>query len=107
MRLGTERLTRLEQYIEEFLPTWSLAPVVRACEALRGVSMIAAVTFVTEVGDLGRFDSPRQLMGYLGLVPSERLTGDTVRHGPITKAGNGRFDNCSSKARGPIVIRRE
>ena len=49
-----------------------------------------AVTFATEVGDPRRFDSPRQLMGYLGLVPGERSTGDTVRRGGITKAGNGR-----------------
>ncbi len=90
VRLSTERLERLERSIEEFLSTWSLAPLVRALEALRGVSTIVAVTFVTEVGDLRRFDSPRQLMGYLGLVPSERSTGETVRRGPITKAGNGR-----------------
>jgi transposase len=90
VRLGTERLGRLEQRIEEFLPTWSLAPLVRALETLRGVSTIVAVTFVTEVGDLRRFDSPRQLMGYLRLVPSERSTGETVRRGPITRAGNGR-----------------
>ena len=44
----------------------------------------------TELGDLRRFDNPRQLMGYLGLTPSERSTGDTVRRGGITKAGNGR-----------------
>lgn len=56
---------------------------------MRGVDLIVAVTFVTEVGDLSRFESPRQLMGYLGLVPSERSTGDTVRRGGITKAGNG------------------
>ena len=91
VRLGTERLDRLERNIEEFLPTWSLAPLVRALEALRGVSMIVAVTFATVVGDLRRFENPRQLMGYLGLVPSERSTGETVRRGPITKAGNGRL----------------
>jgi transposase len=43
--------------------------------ALRGVDLIVAATFVSEVGDIGRFDNPRQLMGYLGLVPSERSTG--------------------------------
>lgn len=48
------------------------------------------MTFATEIGDIRRFDSPRQLMGYLGLVPSERATGDTIRRGGITKAGNGR-----------------
>jgi transposase len=59
-------------------------------QALRGVDLIVAVTFVSEIGDLNRFESPRQLMAYLGLVPSERSTGDTIRRGSITKAGNGR-----------------
>lgn len=48
------------------------------------------MTFATEVGDVRRFASTRQLMGYLGLVPSERSTGESVRRGGITKAGNGR-----------------
>jgi transposase len=90
VRIGVERVERLEKAIEEFLPRWSLAPVVEALQALRGVSLIVAVTFVTEIGDLRRFENPRQLMGYLGLVPSERSTGDSVRRGSITKAGNGR-----------------
>jgi transposase len=72
------------------VPTWSLAPIVNALQALRGVNLIVAVTFVAEIGDPRRFASPRQLMAYLGLVPSERSTGDTVRRGAITKAGNGR-----------------
>lgn len=90
VRIAVERVERLEKAIEEFVPRWSLAPVVEALQALRGVSLIIAVTFVTEIGDLRRFESPRQLMGYLGLVPSERSTGDSVRRGSITKAGNGR-----------------
>lgn len=90
VRISKERVQRLEAAIEEFVPTWSLEPVVRVLRALRGVDLIVAVTFVTEIGDLSRFESPRQLMGYLGLVPSERSTGDTVRRGGITKAGNGR-----------------
>jgi hypothetical protein len=57
---------------------------------LRGVDLIVAATFVTEVGDLHRFESPLQLMGYLGLVPSERSTVATIKRGGITKAGNGR-----------------
>lgn len=85
-----ERVRRLEAAIEEFVPSWSLGPVVCALQALRGVDLIVAVTFATEVGDVTRFESPRQLMGYLGLVPGERSTGDTVRRGGITKAGNGR-----------------
>lgn len=90
VRLGKERLERIEENIEAFLPTWSLAPLVHALQALRGVDLIVAVTFATEVGDLERFQSPRQLMGYLGLVPSERSTGEMVRRGSITKAGNRR-----------------
>jgi transposase len=90
VRLAKERVERLEQTIEEFLPAWSLAPIVEALRALRGVDLIVAATFVSEVGDVGRFDNPRQLMGYLGLVPSERSSGDTVRRGGITKAGNRR-----------------
>jgi transposase len=76
---------RLERVIEEFLPAWSLAPIVRALQTLRGVDLIVAVTFATKVGDVRRFESPRQLMGYLGLVPSERSSGDTVRRGGITR----------------------
>lgn len=90
VRLAQERLDRLGERIEEFLPSWSLAPVVEALQALRGVDLIVAVTFVAEIGDLRRFDSPRHLMGYLGLVPGERSTGETVRRGGITKAGNSR-----------------
>ena len=90
VRVAKERIERIEAAIEEFLADWSLAPVVRALQALRGVELVVAVTFVTEIGDIRRFDNPRQLMGYLGLVPSERSSGDTVRRGGITKAGNGR-----------------
>ncbi len=90
VRIAEERLARLERAIEEFLPTWSLAPLVEALQALRGVDLVTAVTFVVEVGDIRRFESPRQLMGYLGLVPGERSTGETVRRGSITKMGNAR-----------------
>src|SRR3546814_20993241 len=67
VRISKERIERIEAAIEQFLPSWSLAPVVRALQALRGVDLIVAVTFATEIGDVRRFDSPRQLMGYLGL----------------------------------------
>lgn len=90
VRVSKERVERLEKVIGEFIPSWSLGPVVRALQTLRGVELIVAVTFATEVGDVTRFESPRQLMGYLGLVPGERSTGETVRRGSITKAGNGR-----------------
>lgn len=72
VRISKERAERLERVIEEFVPAWSLAPVVRALQTLRGVDLIVAVTFATEIGDVRRFESPRQLMGYVGLVPGER-----------------------------------
>lgn len=90
MRLCKERLERLERVIEEFIPKWSLGHIVVALQALRGIDLVTSVSFVAELGDLARFESPRQLMGYLGLTPGERSTGDRVRRGSITKAGNGR-----------------
>ena len=84
------RLERLTQQIAEVLTTWSMAPVVEAYQALRGVALVTAVTFVAEIGDVRRFESPRQLMAYLGLVPCESSTGERVRRGSITKAGNTR-----------------
>lgn len=82
------RLARLTRQIEELLPTWSMAPVVAALQAMRGVALVVAVTVVAEVGDFRRFANPRQLMVYLGLVPSEHSSGSSVRRGGITKAGN-------------------
>jgi len=82
------RLTRLTQQIEELLPSWSMAAVVMALQAMRGVALVVAVTVVAEVGDFRRFASARQLMAYLGLVPSEDSSGSSVRRGGITKAGN-------------------
>jgi transposase len=87
---ATQRLRRLEAQLVEIVPTWSMAPVVAAYQALRGVSFIVAVTFVAEVGDVRRFDNPRQLMAFLGLVPSERSTGDTVKRAGLTLSGNRR-----------------
>ena len=83
------------------MPTWSMAPVVSVFQAMRGVSFIAAVIFVAELGDLRRFDSPRQLMSYLGLVPSERSTGETVRRGGITKTATLEHAAFSSRVPGP------
>ena len=83
-------MARLDQAIEDALLDWPLTPVVERLQAPRGVRLIAAVTFMVEVGDIRRFDNPRRLMAYLGLVPSERSTGDSVRRGGITKTGNAR-----------------
>jgi transposase len=90
MRQEAERVERLEQAICEAVPEWSLAEVATALQAMRGIDLVAAVTVLAEIGDLSRFENPRELMGYLGLVPSESSTGDKVKRGGITKAGNGR-----------------
>ena len=90
VRQESERIERLEQAIREALPEWSLAEVVTALQAMRGIDLIAAVVVVAEIGDLSRFQNPRELMGYLGLVPSENSTGEKINRGGITKAGNGR-----------------
>lgn len=86
---ATARRDRLEAHIEAALPDWSLAPVVRALQALRGMALVVAATLVAELGDITRFANPRQLMAYLGLVPSEHSSGSARRQGGITKAGNG------------------
>jgi transposase len=86
---ATARRDRLEAHIKAALPEWSLAPVVQALQALRGMALVAAATLVAELGDITRFANPRQLMAYLGLVPSEHSSGGTRRQGRITKAGNG------------------
>lgn len=87
-RSARTRLLNLEAEIAHFVPQWSLAPLVQALQAMRGMDFLSAVVFLVEVGDLTRFERPRQLMAYLGLVPSEASTGDGVHRGPITKAGN-------------------
>jgi transposase len=84
------RLERLTQQVVGVVSSWSMAPVVEAYQAMRGVAFLTAVTFVAEIGDVRRFETPRQLMAYLGLVPSERSSGEQVRRGRITKAGNPR-----------------
>jgi hypothetical protein len=84
------RLARLGEHIAELVPGWSLAWLVKALQVLRGFAFINAVAVVAEIGDLRRFEHPRQLMGFLGLVPSEHSTGDKVNRGGLTKTGNGR-----------------
>ena len=84
------RRDRLEAQIRELVPGWSLAPVVAALQAMRGVAFLSAVVLAAEVGDFRRFANPRQLMAWLGLVPSEHSSGSKVERGGITKAGNGR-----------------
>ena len=85
---ATARIARLEQAMRDTLPEWSLKPLVQALQALRGVQLIAAMTLVAELQDFLRFENPRQLMAYVGLVPGEHSSGPKRRQGSITKAGN-------------------
>jgi len=83
------RVERIAEQIGMLASEWRWAPVVGALQALKGVSLISAASFVSEMGDLRRFGNPRQLMAYLGLVPSEHSSGEKHRRGSITKTGNG------------------
>jgi transposase len=83
-----DRRDQLEARISAMLAGWSLSPLVEALRALRSFDTISAVSFVAAVGDLGRFENPRRLMAYLGLVPSEHSSGERIRRGGITKTGN-------------------
>jgi transposase len=84
----TERLQRLEQALHDHGHTWRLQPVVEALQALRGIQCTVAMTLVAELGDLTRFEHPRQLMNDLGLLPSAYSSGARRRQGAITNAGN-------------------
>ena len=90
IEVACARQGRHEDAIRNLLSAWSMAPVVTAIQALRGVALMSAVTLAAEIGDFGRFASPRQLMAWLGLVPKEHSSGSKVARGNITKAGNTR-----------------
>lgn len=85
---ATERIARFDRAITEAVATWRWQPVVEALCALRGIALLAAATLVAEIGAIERFGNPRQLMAYLGLIPSEHSSGPKRRQGSITKAGN-------------------
>ena len=83
-----ERVARLTDALANSIAGWRFEPVVMALLALRGIDQVSAIGLVAEIGDIGRFAHPRQLMAYLGLVPSEHSSGERVVRGSITKTGN-------------------
>jgi len=85
-----DRLQRIEQELLDLASSWRLYPVVESLQAMRGVRWIVALTVVAELGDLTRFDNPRQLAAFVGLIPSEHSSGPKRSLGPITKTGNSR-----------------
>lgn len=89
----TERLSRLRRLDDELqyqVKQWRYYPLVKAYQAMRGVGLLVAAGVVAELGDLTRFDKPRKLMAYVGLVPSEHSTGGRRKIGGLTKTGNPR-----------------
>ena len=95
-----ERVSRLTKALEELVEETVLAPLVKALQAFRGVSVVSAVTIAAEVGDLRRFATAGQFMSYVGLVPSEDSTGKRRRQGPITRCGNGHLRRILVEAAG-------
>lgn len=85
---GIERVARLVEKMKEILVGWEWEAVVRALMACKGFQEVAAMTVISELGDLRRFESPLKLMGFLGLVPGEDSSGPKRRQGSITKCGN-------------------
>jgi transposase len=85
----SRRVASLDREVETAAHASPVWPVIEALMALRGISLLAAVTVVAELGDLARFANAPQLMAYLGLVPSEHSSGKRERRGGITKTGNG------------------
>jgi len=82
------RVDCISQDIRELVGSWKEAPLVKALQGLRGISLMAAVIIIAELGDFRRFENPQKLMGYLGLVPSEHSSGESTRRGRITRTGN-------------------
>ena len=93
------------------LDDWHMRPVVLALMGLRGYQTVAAMITVSEIGDIHRFAHPRQLMAYLGLVPSESSSGGSRTQGSITKCGNGHlrwiFSECAQHYRLPPKVSQE
>jgi len=83
-----ERIARCEEAMRALLEKWHLRPAVKALMAMKGFRTVAAMILVSELGEVHRFSHPRQVMAYLGLVPTENTSSDRRRQGHITKCGN-------------------
>jgi transposase len=88
IQAADQRVARLNQALADVVAQWRFAEVVAALQALRGVALVTAIGLAAEIGDFSRFEHPRKLMGYLGLTPSERSSGERTSRGAITKTGN-------------------
>jgi transposase len=88
VRAAQRRTAVLESQLQRAVEGWCLGAAAQALTALRGVDQTAAATLLAELDDISRFDHPRQLMSYVGLVPSESSSGAQRRQGGLTKTGN-------------------
>jgi transposase len=108
---AAERIERLEVHMKALLDEWHMKPVVLALMGFKGYQTVAAMITVSEIGDIHRFPHPRQLMAYLGLVPSESSSGGSRAQGGITKCGNGHlrwiFNECAQHYRLPPKVSQE
>ena len=113
-----ERIQRLEHAIDEAIVTMPerMRAVVNALQALRGLAKISAVTVVAELGEISRFEKPKQLMGYAGIVSRENSSGEREWRGAITKTGNAHLRRIVVEAawayrhrpaRGPALRKRQ
>ncbi len=85
---STARILRYDTFLAELVPQTEQAELIEALQAFRGIRLLTAASIAYELGDLRRFPSAKKLMSYLGTTPSEDSSGDRVRRGAITKAGN-------------------
>lgn len=94
------RIARLERSIDTAIETLPLKmrAVVEALQSLRGIAQISAVSIVAELGELSRFEHPRQLMGYAGVVSREHSSGERIRRGAISKTGNAHLRRIAVEA---------
>src|SRR5581483_9909537 len=95
---ASERVKRLEAALRECARTTPQAAVIQALQAFRGIGLLSAVTIVAEAGDLQRFPTATQFMGYTGAVPSEDSSGGKQSRGRITRTGNRALRHILSEA---------
>jgi transposase len=84
------RLEALDKEVELLAGSEEYKEIVGALRCFHGIETLTAITIITEIFEFGRFESPRHLMSYLGLTPSEDSSGDKQKKGSITKTGNKR-----------------
>ena len=106
-----QRIARCEAAMRDLLEKWRLAPAVRALMAMKGFQTVAAMILVSELGEVHRFTHPRQVMAYLGLVPTENSSSERRRQGHITKCGNAHarwlLVECAQHYAAPPKVSRE